>query len=217
MSRTQAAVSSYLTEPQLELRMLASITFTNTTMRLWTGAGSLMVGSTHYDGVGDLGTVERVSESADTFSPQLKMTLSAVNSLALSEAVSESLFGKAVVLYRGWLRNGTLVNTPERWYSGRFGEVTIHRQDPERGNYIETTLHTRIDYARNPTYYTQEDLWMTYSGDTFFRWLDKIQGQKARWGDRQTGFDNMRGDPALTHGANVLNTPFGSYLLPPTR
>lgn len=193
MSRTQAAVSSYLSEPQLELRVLADVTFTNTTMRLWTGVGSLMVGATHYDGVGDLGTVERVSESADTFAPQVKLTLSAVNSTALSEAISESLFGKPVVLYRGWLRDGTLVNTPERWYRGYFGDVAVHRQDPERGNYIESTLHSRLDRARGATYYTLEDHWMTYSGDTFFSYLDKIQGQKARWGDRPTGFDSSRG------------------------
>lgn len=200
MSRSNTAVGSYLTENVLELRVLADVTFTNTTMRLWTGVGSLMVGATHYDGIGSLGRVERVSESGETFSPQLKLTLSAVNSAALGEALSESLYGKNVVLRRAWLRNGTLVDTPEPWYKGKFGEVQIKRGDPERGNYIETTLHTMIDRARKPTYYTLEDHWMTYSGDTFFKYLHKIPGQKALWGDRRTGFDNSRYTTAGGHG-----------------
>lgn len=192
MSRTNTAVSSYLSENTLELRVLADVTFTNTTMRLHTGVGSLMVGATHYDGVGAFGRVERVSESGETFSPTLKLSLSAVDSTVLGEALTEKLFGKQVTLQRAWLRNGTLVDTPERWYRGRFGEVSIHRNDPERGNWIETTVHTMIDYARKPTYYTMEDHWMTYSGDTFFKYLHKIPGQKALWGDKRTGFDNQR-------------------------
>lgn len=192
MSRSNTTVSSYLTENVLELRVLADVTFTNTTMRLHTGVGSFMVGATHYDGVGALGRVERVSESGETFSPQLKLTLTAVTSANLSEALTESLYGKSVVLRRAWTRNGVLVDTPEPWYSGKFGEVQIKRGDPERGNYIETTLHTMIDRARKPTYYTLEDHWLTYSGDTFFKYLHKIPGQKALWGDRRTGFDNQR-------------------------
>ena len=192
MSRSNTVVSSYLTENTLELRVLADVTFTNTTMRLHTGVGSLMVGATHYDGVGALGRVERVSESGETFSPQLKLTLTAVDSSNLSEALAENLYGKAVVLRRAWLRAGTLVDTPEPWYKGKFGETHVKRGDPERGNYIETTLHTPIDRAKRPTYYTLEDHWLTYSGDTFFKYLHKIPGQKALWGDRRTGFDNSR-------------------------
>lgn len=205
MSRSNTAVSSYLTENVLELRTLADVTFTNTTMRLWTGVGSLMVGATHYDGIGALGRVERFSESGEAFSPTLKLTLSAVESMSLNEAITEKLFGKQVVLYRGWLRNGTLVDTPEQAYRGYFGAVDIKRGDPERGNYIETTVHTKIDFARKPTYYTLEDHWMTYSGDTFFKYLHKIPGQKALWGDRRTGFDNQRIISPRRRGESVFH------------
>ena len=190
MTRTTTAVTSYLTENTLELRVLADVTFTNTTMRLHTGVGSLMVGATHYDGIGAFGGIERLSESGESFSPQVKLTLTAVDSTALSEAIGESLFGKNVVLRRAWLRNGTLVDSTAVWYRGQFGEVNLHRGDPDRGNYIETTLHTKLDRARKATYYTIEDHWMTYSGDTFFKYMTKIPGQKALWGDKATGFDN---------------------------
>jgi hypothetical protein len=191
MTRFTATVTSYVQESHLELRILADITFTNTAMRLHTGVGSLMVGTTHYDGIGSLGSIDKVSESGLTFTSGVKLTLSAVEGTILSEAISESLFGKAATLSRAWLRDGVLVDTPHVWYRGEMGEVNIKRGDPERGNYIETTLHTKLDRARHPTYYTAEDLAMTYSGDTFFKHLHKIQGQKALWGDKATYFDNQ--------------------------
>jgi len=194
MTRTYAAsVNSYLTEPNLELRVLADVTFTSTVARMWTGVGTLMVNnSVHYDGVGTLGGVDRFSESGDGAMQPIKLWLSAVNSSALSEAITESLFGKSVVLKRAWVNNGTIVNTPEQWASGVMGAVNIYRGDAERGNYIEVTVQQTMDRRRRPRYYTAEDLALTYSGDTFFNFLDQIQDQKAMWGTRRTGFGNAR-------------------------
>ena len=189
MTRTYtAAVNSYLSEPVIECRLLADITFANTTMRLHTGVGSFMVGATHYNGIGNLGGVERVTESAETYTPSLKLWLSAVDSMQLSDAISESLFGKSVTLKRCWLRDGTIVNTPEISYIGKFGTVEVVRGDPERRTYIEATLNTKLDRKKNPSYYTKEDLSLTYSGDTFFNYLPQIMGQRALWGQKPTYF-----------------------------
>ena len=193
MTRTYtAAVNSYLSEPVHELKLLADITFTNTTMRVWTGVGSLMVGATHYDGVGHFGGIERVSENPNNFTAPVKMWLTAVDSANLSEALSERLFGKAVVIRRCWLNDRTVVNTPEEWYRGVMGEVRLVRGDSERGNYIEVGVQTKLDRQRKPTYYTKEDLAMTYSGDTFFNYTDQIQGTKALWGQRPTRFSGYQ-------------------------
>jgi hypothetical protein len=191
MTRTLAAsVNSYLSEPALEVRLLADVTFTNTTMRLHTGVGSMMVGATHYDGIGTFGGIERVTESPNNFVAPVTIWLSAVDSAGLSEAVTEKLFGKPVVLYRAWMREGAMVNTPEEWYRGVMGEVNIHRGDPERGNYIEVGVQSKLDRGRRPTYYTKEDLALTYSGDTFFNYTDQIPGMKALWGQKPTRFSN---------------------------
>lgn len=200
MVRTyDASVNSYLSEPVKELRLLADITFTGTTMRLWTGVGSLMVGSTHYDGIGMMGGIDRIGENPNNFTSPYKMWLSAVSSASLSEALQEKLFGKDVVLRRAWLRDGTIVNTPEEWHRGVMGEVTIYRGDEERGNYIEVGVQTKLDRQRRPTYYTKEDLSMTYSGDTFFDYLDQISTMKALWGQQPTRFS----------GYSVLAVPKG--------
>lgn len=207
MTRTyDPSVNSYLSEPVIEQRLLADITFANTTMRLHTGVGSLMVGATHYDGIGTLGGVERVTESAETYTPSVKMWLSAVDSVPLSDTISESLFGKTVILKRCWLRAGTVVNTPETSYIGKFGTVEVVRGDPERGNFIEATLHTKLDRKKGPSYFTKEDLALTYSGDTFFDYLPQIMGQKAQWGQKATYF-TMPAAANLLGGYNI--NPYG--------
>jgi hypothetical protein len=188
------AVDSYLTEPVIEFRVLAEIAFVNTTMRLHTGIGQLYVGSTSYDGVGYLGGIEKVEEDAQQQTgPRVRMWITAVDSAPLNEAINETLFNREVKLYRGYLNDGTLVGTPELWMRGRTNEVNLKRGDPERGNYIETYIETELSRERKVSYYTLEDHWMTYSGDTFFAYVPFIPGQKAMWGNKPTYFNTKEG------------------------
>lgn len=198
MTRTYAAsVNSYLSEPVVELRLLADVSFVNTTMRLHTGVGSLMVGATHYDGVGYLGGIDSITEDPDSFTPVVNCYLAAVESASLTEALNERLFNRQVVLKRAFINNGTLVNTPEQWFDGKIGEVNLVRDDPSRGTYIDVTLQTRMDQSRRIKYFTKEDHWQTYSGDTFFNFTHQIEGQVALWGQMMTLF----GGP-MTMGKN---------------
>jgi len=191
MSRpVTTAVGSYLTEPVLDFRILADVTFSSTTMKLHTGIGALAVGVNTYDGIGALGTIDSVREDANTFTSQVKMTLSAVNSLALQEALNETLFGRQVILRRCWLREGTVVGTAETWFRGQIGEVKLHRGDPERGNYIAVNVETKLNRQSKMAYYTKEDLASVYSGDTFFDYLHLIGTTKALWGDQPTRFSS---------------------------
>lgn len=201
MTRTYAAsVNSYLSEPVVELRLLAEISFVNTTMRLHTGVGSLAVGATHYDGIGHLGGIDSITEDPDSFTPVVHCYLAAVESASLAEATNERLFNRQVVLRRAFISGNTVVNTPEQWFDGKIGEVNLVRDDPERGTHIDVTLQTRMDRSRKIKYFTKEDLSQTYSGDTFFNFTHQIEGQVALWGQMVTLF----GGP-MTMGKNPWN------------
>lgn len=189
MTRTYAAsVNSYLSEPVHEFRLLADVTLVNTTLRLHTGVGSMMVGATHYDGIGQLGGIDSINEDPDSMTPIVHMYLAAVESVSLSDAMNEQLFNRQVVLKRAWLSNGTLVNTPEQWFDGKIGEVKLVKGNPERGDHLDISLQTRMDQSRRIKYFTKEDLWQTYSGDLFFNYCPFIEGQVARWGQKSTTF-----------------------------
>lgn len=183
------AINSYLTEPVLDFRLLADVQVASETLLMHTGVGTLTVGGSNYLGIGWLGGVEKVQESIEEFTPGVRLYLTAVESVPLMAAYSESLFGKSVTLRRCWLRDNAIVGTPEVWYIGQIGEVNVHRGDPERGNYIEINCETKLNRSSKSSYYTKDDMIVAgYSGDTFFNYLSQIATVKALWGQTQTFF-----------------------------
>lgn len=192
MTRTlAAAVNSYLAEPTITFFTLADFTLVGGTLRVFNGAGYLMVGANTYTGIGDLGGVEAIKEDAASFQTGVKVWISALNSSALYEAMNEQLFNRDVKLYRCLYNTNsmTVVNTAELWFRGRVNEVQMYRNDAERGDFIEMTLRHKLRREGKASYYTNEDMLTgSYSGDTFFSHLDKIPGFKALWGQQATYF-----------------------------
>jgi hypothetical protein len=207
MTRTLAAsVNSAIAQPVATFYTLADVILDSGTIRAFNGAGYLKVGANTYSGVGDLGGIDAIREDADEFPRGLKLTLAAVTSSnLLSEALQENLFNREVKLYRCWYDTTSLsaVNTAECWFKGKINEVNMYRGDQEKGDYLELTLATRLRREANASYYTQEDLWLTYSGDTFFQHVDKIPGFKSLWGQKPTYFDTgasqTRTDPGFKY------------------
>jgi hypothetical protein len=185
-----AAVGSLMSEQTYGLRVLAHISLNSETLYLQTAVGNLVVNTITYAGVGQLGGVDRISEDLERFTPGVKLWLSAHSSSLLSETLSENLFNKDVKLYRAFLRDSALVNTPELWFRGKVGEINLYRGDQERGDYIEVMCRTRLKKENKSSYYTREDLWLTYSGDTGFDYHAQIPGFKGRWGQYITLFSS---------------------------
>lgn len=183
-----ASVGSLMAEPLWGLRVLAQVSLNSSTLYLQTGIGNLAVGTITYQGVGGLGGVQQIRDSLDRFSPGVNMWLSAASTDLLAETLGENMFNKDVRLYRAFLREGALVNTPELWFRGKVNQVTLRRADPERGDYIEVQARIRLKKEAKSSYYTREDLWLTYSGDTFLDYLSQIQGFKGMWGNFPTAF-----------------------------
>lgn len=184
-----SAVTSAYAAPTVRTHMLAHVTMTSTTMRLWTGVGTLSVGSLTYDGLGTLGRVEAIQEDSDVFPRAVRMRLTAVSSAALYEPMTENLFGNPVELYRTILTDSyTVVNTPELAFKGRMNEVDIRLRDGSEGDYFEVTVESRLRREPRAAYYTRQDIALTYSGDTFFNYLEQIPHAKAKWGQTPTTF-----------------------------
>lgn len=182
-----AAVGSLMSEPAWGFRILAHVSVASSTLYLQTGIGYLAVGTYTYSGVGQLGGVERIRDDLEQSSPGVKLWLSAGSSNAplLSGALGESLFNKDVLLYRCFLRDGAVVNTPELWFRGKINEVNLGRRDPERGDYVELECRIRLKKEAKSSYYTRENLQLQYSGDTFMDYHHLIPGFKGGWGTGQ--------------------------------
>lgn len=188
-----AEVGSVMAAPESGRRVLAHIALNSGTLYAHTGIGPMVVNTITYLGVGHLGGVQKVRDSLDRFAPGVNLWLSAASSDLLSETLGESMFNKDVKLYRAVLDAGTLVNTPELWFRGKVNAVDLYRGDPERGDYIEMQCRIRLKKEAKSSYYTREDLWLTYSGDTGFDYHSQIPGFVGLWGQKATIFGRSGG------------------------
>ena len=183
-----AAAQSASTEDMVAFRVLADITFTSTTMKVCTGLTPVSWAANTYSPIGALGGLDAVQEDSTPFARSIKLWLSAVGSAQLMEPMTEQLFNKPVKLYRAFLKDSTLVSTPEMIYSGRINAVNVKLGDEQRGDYTEIEVESRLRREPVSAWFNKETLWQTYSGDTFFNFIEQIPGFKALWGNKATYF-----------------------------
>ena len=81
--------------------------FDTTTLFLYTGLGTITIGSDTYTGVGSLLNFSNVEESADIGAKSVSITLSGVPSTNLSLALTEPYQGREVTILFG-IRNANV-------------------------------------------------------------------------------------------------------------
>lgn len=205
MSRdTDVAVTSANYGASIRYAMLAQIGISSGTMYCCTGNRWLFDGVHTYTPVGALGGVEPVVEEATLFPRAVKLWLSAVGSANLAEPMNEQLFNKPVRLFRTTLSESmTIVGTPQQCLRGYINKVNVNLADPQRGNFFELEVESRIKREASSNFYTTEnhDQMVTgvYSGDTIFKYVPRIVGYQSKWGDKN---QSLTGDANHGRGPN---------------
>jgi hypothetical protein len=210
MSRdTSAAVTSANAAAQISWSILADIGVTSTTVYACTGDKYLTSGGNTYSPVGNLGGVEPVQEDADTFPRGMKMWCALVSSQSVYEAMAEHLFNRSVSMYRAVLNPAsayTVVGTPQMFFKGRINRCEVKVGDPERGNYFELELESRLRREAASAYYTRETLYQTYSGDTLFNYVHLIPGFKSVFDGKVHTLQTVAGQFGKASGASGLTS-----------
>jgi hypothetical protein len=115
---------------QLSPILLASFSF-STPVRLWSGYGTITVGSVTYQGIGTLGTISPVEETTDLAARGINFQLSGIPSAYVSLALTENYQGKACsVLFGALDATGALVSSPSWIFAGRVKCATPTRNRP---------------------------------------------------------------------------------------
>lgn len=200
MSRnTYAATTSASNENTLKFRFLLDIdSYAAGPVRACTGGNFITVGATTYTPVGYLGGLEPIKEESDVFPRAIRCWLAAVNTAAIQDVISESAYNKPARLYRCFLTQSmTLVNTPELVFKGRLNGIEMKLGDPERGNYYEVEIESRLAQKARAAYLTKETHWTIFgqSGDLFFEHLSKIPLFKSQWGQKEVHLDGTSPPP----------------------
>lgn len=187
MSRNlSAAVTSISQLSTVQHRWLVEVHSLSTgTTRACTGYQFLVFNSNTYSPVGGLGGAEKVQEDSDIYPRAVRLWFTAVSTTQIQDVLSESIFNKPVKIYRTFLTDSfTNVATPEMLFSGRVNTCEMKLKDPQRGDYFEIEVESRLMRMPRAQYFNRETLWTVYSqsGDTFFDYMTQIPLAKADWG-----------------------------------
>lgn len=115
-----------LTASVLRPAVFVAISFATETLYLWSGVGSITVGSQIWTGVGSFGGISVIEEGATVEAKGLTLTLSGVDSEALADALQEIRVGQTVAVYLGLFDDtNTLIDNPILSWVGRTDQPTI--------------------------------------------------------------------------------------------
>ena len=208
MSRTlDASIISALSSGDIEPFFAFKMEFDTTTLLLYTGLGSITIGSDTYTGVGSLLSFTDVEESADIGAKKVTITLSGIPSTNLSLALTEPYQGREVTILFG-IRNANVVylidengdfilteqgglidvtdstepNASSTLFVGYIDQMDI-TEGPETSS-ISVVLESKLlELERSRVLrYTSAIQKALYTGDKGFDFVDELQGQTFNWG-----------------------------------
>ena len=212
MSRNiNAAVTSISQLSTVQYRVLCEVDSLSTGItRACTGNNFLVISGNTYSPIGVLGGVEKIQEDADIYPRAVRLWFAAVNTSQIQDVLTENLFNRPVRLYRTFLTDSwTIVSTPEMIFVGRINTCEMKLKDPQRGDYFEVEVESRLMREPRAQYFNRETLWTVYSqsGDTFFDYVSQIATRGANWGVADNVVYNRQyrggGNPSVrsrTHG-----------------
>jgi len=170
--------------------------FDEGTDRFHTGVGPITWGSNTWQGVGDLGRIERVQEGVELSPFALRMALSGIDATILDRAQNSDVYGRAVIVYLGFVdAAGDLVADPETIWSG-----TMDHPEIALGEGNEVMLTSESDLKRfetpNGSLFTDEDQQARYPGDLGFQYMQQLEDAKIVWrGEERVRFGRNPGRP----------------------
>jgi len=184
MSRTVAA-SIAAAFAQTDVLPLAAIEafFDSGTIRLWTGTGDRVLAGNTYSGVGDLLTINPVSEKSKMEAVGASITLSGIPSSLISLALTEPYQGRECKIHVGVDGSTDLVNV----FSGLIDQMLIHEAGETTTIVLTVESHlVKLDRP-NPRRYTNESQQARYPGDIAFQFVNDLQDATIVWGKAGNG------------------------------
>lgn len=192
MTRFASATNSTESAKQaVRLFIAVDLDFASGHVRAHDGIGQISWGGNTFDGIGQFGSIEAVSESTDVIARPLSLTLSGVDSSLVSITMTEVYQNRQATIYVGFVNEttGAVVDTPETAWEGRMNQMSISSAGGSAN--IRLTCEHRLRREPRIARYTNEDQQLLFSGDKFFDLVPSIKGFVARWGDRDAGYGGV--------------------------
>jgi len=168
---------------QLSPILLASLSFA-TPVHIWTGYGTITVGSTAYLGIGTLGSISPIEETTDLAARGISMQLSGVPTAMLAVALTENYQGRECsVLFGALQASGALVSSPVTIFSGRMDVMSIN-DDGQNATIGMSAENKLVDFRRpREVRYTDQEQKNLFPSDKGLEFVTAIQEKQIYWGN----------------------------------
>ena len=192
--------SAFKTQTQaasLEPVLLAFFDFQGGAVRVWSGLGSKVWDGNTYVGLGHLGSVSAIEETADVRANGVAFQVSGVPSALIATVLGDNYQGRPVKLWIAALdATGAIVADPYLIFAGRMDNVEID-EGPET-SVIRINAESRlIDLQRTrERRYTHEDQQIDFPGDLGLQYMARAQSAPLIWGGNRVGSAAERGGSA---------------------
>ena len=147
--------------------------------------GSITWGGDTYTGVGDLGEVSTIDETADLGRSTVEFKLSAIPAAIISTVLGQYYQGRTATLFLGFLNTTTnvLVDTPLTLFKGRIDTSKIML-----GQEAVIVLTAESRFAAwdrpNTSRYNHADQRSRYTGDRGLEYAEQASEKQIAWGQK---------------------------------
>jgi hypothetical protein len=187
VSRTfTSGVATAIAAPHVTGAHLVEMQFGSGTVRVTDLPYDIVHAGNIWTGLGHMGSIEPVRESAQSEATGLRFTLAGPIAAYLSLALQEQLQGDPVLLYVAFFdSNHQIIADPALEWSGRADSMSI--QDGGENASISVSAESRFaDFARpRIRRFSDADQQAAYPGDRFFEFLPQMVEKTLIWPARQ--------------------------------
>jgi len=164
---------------------------------LHSGIGTISFEGNDYIGVGQLGSIDGVDESADLAPAPFRLSISGIDSSFLAEGLDSGNYGDVITVYRGYRQDdGTLVADP--WIATR-GKLEYTQVVRGEQNAVQLTVQhdlALLDEISGDRW-THEDQTSKFVGDEGLEYVHEMAGVKLLWGGAERVGSGGGGGPSL--------------------
>ncbi len=187
-----SAMEAALCAPVLRPALLAAMQFAGSTGYAWTGLGPLAWNGMTFEGVGDLGEIDGISEDSSVEARGVTLKLSGIRPDMMTEVLTETrILGRVQVWLALFDANGALIPDPILSYQGLMDQPSL--DDDGKSCTAQIAVENVLVDLNRPCYrrFTNADQQMDYPGDTGLQYVAGLQEQITFWGTSPGSINNV--------------------------
>lgn len=178
-----AALEAEIQKAALQPIFFVQLEVATSTVRVWSGVGTLTWNGQTWTGIGQLGMISPVTETTETRAEGIILTLSGVDPTLLGYALTEIRHGKDAKVWLGAMDDaGAVLADPYLSFAGKVDTASI--DEGGEAAQIQITVESRLIEMHRPRdrRWTYEDQQMDYPGDLGFEYVAGLQELNLVWG-----------------------------------